>query len=128
MPATRIETRRGWIKDRKIQIIAAVQDALVSALKLPEHDRCVRLLEYDEDAIITPQGKGPFYMVIEVTLFSGRTIDAKRNLYAALTDRLFPFGIPATDVKIVLVEVPASNWGLGGVPASEIELGYKIDV
>ncbi len=128
MPATRIETRRGWIGGRKLELIEAVQRALLHALKLPEHDRCVRLIEYDEDAIITPTGKGPFYSVVEITLFSGRSEEAKRQLYSALAAELSAFDIPAEDIKIILIEVPSTNWGIRGVPASDLDLGYKIDV
>lgn len=128
MPATRIETRRGWIGGRKLELIEAVQRALLHSLKLPEHDRCVRLIEYDEDAIITPTGKGPFYSVVEITLFSGRSEKAKRQLYSALAAELSAFDIPAEDIKIILIEVPSTNWGIRGVPASDLDLGYKIDV
>jgi len=88
----------------------------------------VRLFEYDDDAIINPPGKGSSYMVVEVTLFSGRTDDAKRRLYAGLAREFSSLGIPASDIKTILVEVPASNWGLHGKAASDIDLGYKIDV
>jgi hypothetical protein len=34
-----------------------------------------------------------------------------------------------TRIKITLIEIPPENWGLrGGMPASEIDLGFKIDV
>ncbi|MCX8997033.1 tautomerase family protein [Rhizobiaceae bacterium BDR2-2] len=128
MPATRIETRRGWIGDRRLDIIEAVQRALLAGLKIPEHDRCIRLAEYDADAMIVPPGKGPSYLVIEITLFSGRSLDAKRRLYAALAEELSAFGVPASDIKTVLVETAPENWGLRGLPASDIDLGFKVDV
>lgn len=128
MPATRIETRRGWIGARRREIIEAVRRGLLTGLEIPETDRCIRLTEYDDDAMIAPPGKGASWMVIEITLFSGRSLDAKRRLYAALTEELGAFGIPAADIKIVLVEVAPENWGLRGLPASEIDLGYRIDV
>jgi len=38
-------------------------------------------------------------------------------------------GIAPADIKIVLKEIPLENWGIrGGVPASEVELGFKVDV
>jgi len=38
-------------------------------------------------------------------------------------------GIPAGDIKILLRESGAENWGIrGGVPASEVDLGFKVDV
>jgi phenylpyruvate tautomerase PptA (4-oxalocrotonate tautomerase family) len=37
--------------------------------------------------------------------------------------------VPETEVKTVLIEVPPENWGLqGGVPASELDLGFEIEV
>lgn len=128
MPSTRIETRRGWLGEQRRAVIEAVQRALVAGILIPEADRCVRLMEYDEDAMIVPPRVGPRYMVVEISLFTGRSIEAKRRLYAALVEQLAPFGLAAHDVKVILHEVPRENWGLRGKPASEIELGFKVDV
>ena len=54
---------------------------------------------------------------------------AKRALYQTIVRNLTALGVPALDIKITLIEAPPENWGLrGGMPASEIELGFKIDV
>ena len=38
-------------------------------------------------------------------------------------------GIPKTEIKILLIEIPPQNWGIqGGQPASEVDVGFKIDV
>ena len=38
-------------------------------------------------------------------------------------------GIAPLDVKVILHEVPRENWGLrGGIPGSEIQLGFKVEV
>jgi phenylpyruvate tautomerase PptA (4-oxalocrotonate tautomerase family) len=38
-------------------------------------------------------------------------------------------GIPASDVIIVLDEVPLENWGIrGGTPASDVDLGSEVGV
>ncbi|MBJ3784204.1 tautomerase family protein [Devosia sediminis] len=128
MPSTRIETRRGWLGDRRRDFVEAVQAALVEGILIPEQDRCVRLLEFDEDAIITSPHAGLRYTVIEISLFTGRSIDAKRRLYAAMTRKLAPFGLEPHEIKLILHEVPRENWGLRGLPASEIELGFRVDV
>ncbi|TNC12155.1 tautomerase family protein [Methylobacterium terricola] len=128
MPSTRISTRQGWIAGRPRAVIEAVQRALLTGLLIPEHDRCIFLQEFDDDALITPPTKGPQYTVIEITLFSGRSLDAKRRLYQAISDELALFDVPAADIKVVLIEVDPENWGLSGKPASEIDLGFKIDV
>ena len=128
MPSTRIETRRNWLGANRCAFIEAVQRALVAGILIPEKDRCVRLMEYDDEAFIVPAHVGPHYTVIEISLFTGRSLEAKRRLYAALVSELAPFGLEAGDIKVILHEVPRENWGLRGLPASELELGFKIDV
>ena len=62
-------------------------------------------------------------------MFSGRSIGAKRTLYQAIVRNLAALDVPSHDIKITLIETPPKNWGLrGGMPASEIDLGFKIDV
>ena len=128
MPSTRIETRVGWIGHRRRDVIEAVQTALREGLLIPEWDRCVRLTEYQHDAFIVPPGKGGTYTLVEVTLFSGRSLDAKRRLYRSMVEQLGRFDVPASDIKVALIEVPPENWGIRGLPASEVDLGFKIDV
>jgi phenylpyruvate tautomerase PptA (4-oxalocrotonate tautomerase family) len=50
-------------------------------------------------------------------------------LYQAIVKRFEALGIAASDVIIVLNEVPLDNWGIrGGQPASEVDLGFKVNV
>lgn len=125
MPSTRIETRKGWLGDRKLELIEAVQRSLVAHLKIPETDRSVRLLEYEADSFIGTSEKA---IEIEITLFAGRTIAAKRGLYKGLADELSPFGVAAGEIKVMLIEVARENWGLRGLPGSEVQLAFKVDV
>ena len=128
MPNTKIETRAGWVTDARA-LIDAVQAALREALQLPEWDRTLRLIEHEADHFAVPPGRGPRYTLVEVTMFSGRSLAAKRALYQAIVRNLGALGVPATDVKITLIEVPPENWGIrGGQPASEVDLGFEIKV
>ena len=128
MPSTRITTGT-WARGSEQEVIGAVQAALLSALKIPDYDRDVVLDIYDAATRIVPTGRSERYTRIEVVMFSGRSIDAKRALYQAIVANLSALGVPATEIKIILHEVPAENWGLrGGHPASEIDLGFKVDV
>jgi len=128
MPSTRITTG-AWARGREQTVIGAVQSALLSALKIPDYDRDVVIDTYDVAARIIPTGRSEYYTRIEVMMFSGRSLDAKRALYEALVANLSDLGVPVTEIKIILIEVPAENWGLrGGHPASEIDLGFKVNV
>ena len=128
MPNTTIETRAGWVTDASA-VIEAVQSALREALLLPAWDRTLRLIEHAPDHFAVPTGRGPRYTLIEVTMFSGRSMAAKRALYRAIVRNLDELGVPSEDIKITLIEVPPQNWGIrGGHPASEVDLGFKIEV
>jgi phenylpyruvate tautomerase PptA (4-oxalocrotonate tautomerase family) len=128
MPNTLIVTRAGWITD-PAAVIGAVQSALREALKIPEWDRTLRLIEQPASHFAVPPGRGEKFTLVEVTMFSGRSMDAKRSLYRAIVRNLAALGVPSLDIKIALIETPPENWGLrGGMPASEIDLGFKIDV
>ena len=128
MPSTRIVTG-AWVRGSERRVIEAVQAALVSALKIPEKDRDVVIDTYDDTTRIVMTGRSQRYTRVEVTLFAGRSMEAKRVLYKAVVANLAELGVPETEVKTILIEVPTENWGLrGGYPASELDLGFKIDV
>jgi phenylpyruvate tautomerase PptA (4-oxalocrotonate tautomerase family) len=62
-------------------------------------------------------------------MFAGRSMDAKRRLYRGIVDRLASLDIPPSDVLIVLHEPPMENWAInGGVPANEVDGGFKVDI
>ena len=128
MPNTLIATRAGWISDPGA-VIDAVQSALREALKIPEGDRTLRLIEHPPSHFAVPPGRGEKFTLIEVTMFSGRSMSAKRTLYQAIVRNLAALDVPPSDIKITLIETPPENWGIrSGTPASEIDLGFKIDV
>jgi hypothetical protein len=128
VPNTLIATRSGWITD-PAAVIDAIQSALREALKIPEWDRTSRLIQHPASHFAVPPGRGEKFTLVEITMFSGRSMDAKRVLYQAIVRNLAALGVPALDIKITLIETPPENWGLrGGTPASEIDLGFKIDV
>ena len=128
MPSTRIETRAGWIAGRHAEIIAAVQRALVEGIAIPEADRCVRILEYPTEAFAAAPDRGPQFTLVEISMFAGRSVEAKRRLYAALLREMTPFGLGPRDLKVVIHDEPRENWSVAGVALSDVEIGFKIDV
>ena len=128
MPSTRIATG-SWAHGQEAAIIDAVHKALSSALKLPDWDRDIVLDCYDDAHRMIPIGRSERFTRIEIILFAGRSLDTKRKLYREIVGNLEAIGVPGEEIKIVLMEVPVENWGIrGGIPASEVELGFEIDV
>jgi len=128
MPSTRITTGI-WARGSEAKMIGAVQDALLAALKIPDYDRDVVLDLCDDVSRIVPTSRSDRYTRIEIVLFSGRSLEAKKALYSAVVANLSALGVPANEIKTVLIEVPPDNWGVrGGLPASEIDLGFRVNV
>lgn len=129
MPDVRIDVRRGWIGKRKAALLDAVHEALVEAIRIPHDDRSLVLVEHDPECFTTPPQRGESYMLVQITLFAGRSLDAKRALYKAIVAKLAALGVPPLDIKITLIEVPMENWGIrGGHAASDIDLGFEVRV
>ena len=129
MPLIRVEIREGWSPTEKAELLDAIHAAAAEALKLPDEDRTQILTEHPADAFEIPPGKGARFTLVEITMFAGRSLDAKRRLYRAVVRNLGRLGIPPSDVLIVLHEVPLENWGVrGGSPASEVDLGFEVGV
>ena len=129
MPLARIEVRKSRPAQEVAAIIEAVYQAQREALKVPEGDRQIRYIEHRPEHFAVPPGKTENYTLVEMVLFPGRSLDAKRNLYKSIVRRFGKLGIAPPDVFIIVYEPPLDNWGIrGGVPASEVDLGFNLNV
>lgn len=128
MPCARIATGK-WAVGVEMHLIEAVQSALVSAFKIPEWDRDVVLDLYDENRRIVSTGRSERYTRVEIVGIAARSMEAKRALFKAIAENLEAVGVPRMETRIYLIEPPPQSWGIkGGVPASEADLGFKVDV
>ena len=126
MPNATIEVRRQYTPEEETGIVDAVHAAMMEGLRIPEADKTVRLVVHEPHRFPHESER---YTLVDIDLFSGRSLGAKRALYSAIVRNLEPFGIPGDQIKILLRESSAENWGIrGGVPASEVELGFEVNV
>jgi 4-oxalocrotonate tautomerase family enzyme len=130
MPLVKIEIVKGKTVEYKKALLDGVHLALVEALKIPDYDRMQRLYELDEDSFEYPSVKTDRITLIELTIFKGRSCEAKKKLYDEIVNNLAQNpGIPGNDIVIVIHEPPLENWGVrGGKPANEVNLGFEIKV
>jgi 4-oxalocrotonate tautomerase family enzyme len=122
--------RTGKTPQYKKALLEGVHNALVHSFNIPEQDRIQTLQELAPDAFEIPSTKTEQFTVIEVTAFKGRTFEAKKQLYRAIVENLGKSpGINGNDIVIIVHEPPLENWGIrDGRPASEVQLGFKVDV
>lgn len=130
MPLVKAELLKGKSPEYKRALLDGIHRALVDCFKVPEDDRIQRLYELEASDFVVEAGKTPDFILIELTVFKGRSLDAKRALYKAIADNLqAALGIKRTDILIVLNEQPLDNWGIrGGIPASEAELRATLNI
>jgi phenylpyruvate tautomerase PptA (4-oxalocrotonate tautomerase family) len=129
MPLVTITMLKGRSKEIKKAILTDVHDALVKYFKIPDRDRNQRIIEIEPENYEFPSDRTKQCVTIELTVFPGRSLDAKRLLYKDIVERLEKLGIVSTDILIILNEPPLDNWSIrGGVPAAKTNIGFKIDV
>ncbi len=132
MALVRIEVVKGRSPEEKRGLLDAIHEALITALKVPRGDPALRIVEHDPACFELPSAPHPVsdrYTLVEITMFSGRSIEAKRELYRQIVRRLGDLGVSAADITIVILESPTENWGVhGGQPASDVELGFAVEV
>jgi phenylpyruvate tautomerase PptA (4-oxalocrotonate tautomerase family) len=129
MPIARIQVRKTRPREEKKALMAALHSAMQDALGTPESARQVIFVEYAPDDFEVPSGRTENFTLVEIAMFAGRSLEAKKKLYQEIVRNLGALGIEPLDVFIVLLEPPLDNWGMrGGIPASEIDLGFKVSV
>lgn len=101
----------------------------MAALEYPPEKRFHRFFPMESDNFIFPDDRSNNYTIIEISLFEGRSVDAKKSLIRYLFANLQKnTGIAPQDVEITLTESPKENWGIRGVPADELVLNYQVNV
>ncbi|MBT9465819.1 tautomerase family protein [Hydrogenophaga sp.] len=128
MPIVKIEVCRSRPVEQVSALIEAVYQAQLIAFKLPEDDKQIRYVEHRPEYFPVPPGKTENYTFVEFQIFPGRSLDAKRNLYQGIVSRFGELGIQPSDIIIVLHEPSLENWGIRGLPASEVDLGFNLNV
>ena len=129
MPDILVEVKGSWLDGKQTAFLEAVHRAVVQALKTPDDEPLARLIEHPTNSYLTPHSAGERFTRIEIVLFRGRSLEAKRELYQAMVQNLRPFDIPPEDVKVVLVETTSENVGFrGGQAAYDVDLGYALQI
>jgi hypothetical protein len=129
MPLVRVSRRSGRPAAENKALLDAVHDALVEAFKIPEDDRHQQLLELPVERFEIPAGRSEAFTLVEIMAFPGRSIGAKRALYAAMARRFEAAGVSAADQFVVIVEPTLENWSpRDGVSSADAKPSFKLDV
>lgn len=130
MPFVLIEVRKKYSTEQEVALIQAVHSAIYEAFKKPD-DINVRLFSHEPHRFPAPANKTQpeLYTNISIDCIEGRSVDTKRQLYAAIVQNLESVGIPKDHTKILIRENKRENWGIrGGQAATDVEFNYTIEV
>lgn len=129
MPLVKVEIYQQKSKEYKRAIFEGIHAALVAAFKIPVDDRNQGLYELAEENFERKSNKSENFTIIEILAFKGRSFEAKKLLYEQIVNNLSENpGIKRDDILIILNEQPLENWGIAGKPASEVDLGFNVNV
>lgn len=104
-----------------------VQAALVSALGLPARKRFHRFLLLDDADFLFPEDRSERYLIVEVSLFEGRSLETRRAFFRELAAQLQArVGLSAQDLEVTLFETPRASWFIRGQPGDELALSYEV--
>ena len=128
MPIVRIEVVRGRSSLERRKVMDIVRKAVAEAVKLPVGKIIQRMYVLDRENFDIPEGRSDRFVLIEVTMFPGRSKEAKKRMYSGIVEGLVKeTGIDPQDVLIVVKEPPLHQWGIrGGKPADEVDIGYEL--
>jgi phenylpyruvate tautomerase PptA (4-oxalocrotonate tautomerase family) len=113
----------------KEKLSEAIHSCVVEALEFPRNKRAQRFFPMNLEDLYFPASATARYTIIEISMFEGRSIEAKKRLIRLLFERVCAQcdRLP-NEVEVTITETPRHNWGFRGSPGDEVALQYKVDV
>ncbi|MFK7934428.1 MAG: tautomerase family protein [Saprospiraceae bacterium] len=129
MSQIKIYGLRTNLKDIKQKLSDVIHNCVVESLSFPKNKRAHRFINLEKDDFYYPEGRTDEYIIIEIMMITGRTVETKKALIKMLFKEInSQLNISTTDIEISIIESPASNWGFRGMTGDEVSLNYKIEV
>lgn len=126
MPFSRITTN--FYLENESDFIDEFHKIMMKVLKIPENDRQI-VLDQKTKGFYQPANSSGRYIIIEIKMFSGRTLETKKKLYKELFTLAHSVDVSSSNLNVILQDIEKENWGIrGGQPASEVDLGFKTNI
>ncbi len=128
MPLVKISMLKIWDDKQKKEISDKIHESLVEAFKIPDDDYMHQIIEFEKNNYLYSAKRTEKYILVEMTIFPGRSKKAKKLLYENIVIKLAELKISPTDIIITLNELPLENWGLSGKSGEETDIGFNLNV
>jgi hypothetical protein len=120
---------RQTLEPIKHDLSDVIHSCIVEALSFPTDKRFHRFFLMDESDFYYAQDRSTRYLILEISMFEGRSVEVKKRLFNFLYQRIgAKFGIAANDLEITIFETPKHNWGIRGKPGDELALDYSVEI
>jgi len=129
MAQIKIYGLKSSLAEKAHSLSSAIHSAVVEALAYPPDKKFHRFIGLENSEFIFPTDRGDNYIIIEISMFEGRSTEAKKSLIHLLYLNIArEAGINPHSVEITIFETPKQNWGIRGMCGDELALGYKVNV
>ncbi|MBZ0302280.1 MAG: tautomerase family protein [Anaerolineae bacterium] len=129
MAQIKIYGLKSHLEPTKARLSDTIHACVIEALHYPPEKRAHRFFGLEPDDFYYPDGRSEQYTIIEISMFEGRSEEAKKQLIRLLFTRLqAEVGIAPQDVEVTIFETPRQNWGIRGQTGDELALNYRVDV
>ncbi|MBQ3919318.1 MAG: tautomerase family protein [Oscillospiraceae bacterium] len=115
MPLVRVEMIKGKDREYKKTLLDCIHEGLAEAFGIDDEDRFQRIYELDGEDFERASDKTDDFMIIELTIFPGRSTAQKGNAIRYITSKISErLQVSPRDIFIVINEPPMENWGFAG--------------
>ena len=115
MPVVKVSMLEGKTPEYKKTVLDCIHDGLVESIGIEDWDRFQRVEEFSKEDFEKPDFKSDDFMIIEISLFPGRSKELKGKLIETVASNLNRrLSVAPSDIFIVISEPPLENWGIGG--------------
>jgi 4-oxalocrotonate tautomerase len=119
MPLVRISIYESTSSNQRKAIADAVYEAMRQTIGIPEGDRFIVVSSHSEDELFVDPGfmgmkRTDRFVLVQILLGKGRTIEQKQALFAAIASSLHEAnGVDGDNVMTVLSENSHVDWSFG---------------
>ncbi|CAM3850453.1 tautomerase family protein [Alkalicoccus chagannorensis] len=117
------------MNQKKAVMSSVIHAFMVEAFSFPEDKKFHRFFPMKQDDFHYPSDRTEAYTIIEISLFEGRSMQAKKDLIRLLLHRLQQEpDLAHEDIETTIFETPKSNCGIRGLPGDELALNYNVNM
>lgn len=129
MAQVKVYGLRAHLDPVKARLSEVIHGCVVEALSYPPEKRFHRFFPMEPADFVYPADRTGRYTLVEISLFEGRSVEAKKRLIRLLFERArAELDLSPQDLEITLFETPRHNWGIRGRPGDELGLSYTVEV